>query len=63
MSKVEMINDIERQILAIEMNDRNIIGGAKAFHSGAQTFLKPAAAKKVAALNAKLDKLLDSCEG
>lgn len=62
MTVCEQIKEIERQILSIEMNEKNILGGSKAFYSGMQTFLKPAAKKKVAILNSKLDKLLDYCQ-
>lgn len=56
------IADIERQIAVIEHNSDSYIGGAKAYFSGRQTFLKPAAQRKVDSLNKKLDALLDSVE-
>lgn len=56
------IHDIELQIARIEHNAASYIGGDKAYHSGAQTFLKPAAQRKVDSLNKQLDKLLDSVE-
>lgn len=56
------IQSIELQIARIEHNADNYIGGSKAYHSGYETFLKPAAQRKVDALNKQLDKLLDSVE-
>ena len=58
----KQIADIERQIALIEHNADSYIGGAKAYYSGRQTFLKPAAQRKVDSLNKKLDALLDSVE-
>jgi uncharacterized protein Yka (UPF0111/DUF47 family) len=58
----QQIHSIELQIARIEHNADNYIGGAKAYHSGYQTFLKPAAQRKVDSLNKQLDKLLDSVE-
>lgn len=58
----EQIKAIEIQIAKIENNPDSVCGGAKAYFSGNQTFLKPAAQKKVDSLNAKLDKLLDTVE-
>jgi hypothetical protein len=58
----QQIQDIERQIALIEHTAANYIGGDKAYHSGHQTFLKPAAQRKVDSLNKKLDALLDSVE-
>ena len=37
------IYDIELQIARIEHNSDSYIGGARAYYSGNQTFLKPAA--------------------
>lgn len=56
------IRDIELQIARIEHNQDNYVGGSKAYHSGLQTFLKPAAQRKVDALNKQLDAVLDSVE-
>jgi len=56
------IYDIELQIARIEHNSDSYIGGAKAYYSGNQTFLKPAAQRKVDSLNKQLDALLDSVE-
>jgi antirestriction protein ArdC len=56
------IADIERQISIIERTAANYIGGDKAYYSGRQTFLKPAAQRKVDLLNKKLDVLLDIVE-
>ena len=58
----KQIADIERQIALIEHNADSYIGGSKAYFSGHQTFLKPAAQRKVDSLNKKLDALLDSVE-
>lgn len=58
----QQIHSIELQIARIEHNSNNYVGGDKAYHSGYQTFLKPAAQRKVDALNKQLDKLLDSVE-
>jgi hypothetical protein len=58
----KQINDIELQIARIEHTAANYIGGDKAYYSGNQTFLKPAAQRKVDSLNKKLDALLDSVE-
>lgn len=58
----QQIRLIEAQIAAIEHTASNVIGGSKAYFSGAQTFLKPAAQRKVDALNKKLDALLDAVE-
>lgn len=58
----QQIHSIELQIARIEHTSANYIGGDKAYHSGRQTFLKPAAQRKVDLLNKKLDALLDQCE-
>jgi hypothetical protein len=58
----QQIQNIERQIALIEHNADSYIGGSKAYHSGHQTFLKPAAQRKVDSLNKQLDALLDTVE-
>ena len=58
----KQIADLERQISIIEHTSTNYIGGDKAYYSGFQTFLKPAAQRKVDSLNKKLDALLDTVE-
>lgn len=58
----QQIADIERQIVVLEHNPDNYIGGSKAYFSGYQTFMKPAAQRKFDSLNKKLDALLDSVE-
>ncbi len=58
----EQIKALEIKIAQIENNPSSVCGGAKAYYSGNQTFLTQAAQKKVDALNAKLDALLDSVE-
>jgi len=57
------IKQVEREILRLEMNPDNVEGGAKAFHSGNRTTLKPAAQRKLDQLNKKLDDLLDKASG
>jgi len=56
------IKSLESQILRIEKDPDAVEGGAKAFHSGRQTTLKPAVKKKLDKLNQQLDKLLDQVE-
>ena len=58
----KLIADIEIQIARIEHHPDSYIGGDKAYYSGNQTFLKPAAQRKVDLLNKKLDAILDSVE-
>jgi hypothetical protein len=58
----KQIIDVERQISMIEHNASNYVGGDKAYHSGSQVCLKPAAQRKIDSLNKKLDALLDSVE-
>ena len=62
MTLAAQIADIELQIALIEHNADSYIGGSKAYYSGHQTFLKPAAQRKFDALNTKLDALLDTVE-
>lgn len=62
MTLVEQIKAIEMQISRIEHDANNVIGGSKAYHSGMQTYFKPAAQRKLDKLNAQLDALLDQCE-
>jgi hypothetical protein len=62
MTLAEQIRALEAAITRIEHDSSNVIGGDKAYHSGAQTFLKPAAQRKLAKLNKELDQLLDQCE-
>ena len=62
MTLAEQINALEAAIARIEHDSYNVIGGSKAYYSGAQTFLKPAAQKKLDKLNSELDRLLDQCE-
>ena len=59
MTYSEQIAELEKQILIIETNPDNVCGGMKAWSSGLQTYLKPGAEKKVAALNKKIAKLYD----
>lgn len=62
MTLVDQIKALEAAITRIEHDSSNVIGGDKAYHSGAQTFFKPAAQRKLAKLNKELDRLLDQCE-
>ena len=58
----QQIQDTEAAMLRLEHNPDNYIGGLKAYNSGRQTFLKPAAQKKLDKLSRQLDQLLDQCE-
>lgn len=49
------ITECLRKIEEIEMNPYNVVGGSGAFFSGKTTELTPAAKKRVAALNKKID--------
>lgn len=62
MTLADQIRALEAAITRIEHDSSNVIGGDKAYHSGAQTFFKPAAQRKLAKLNKELDRLLDQCE-
>lgn len=62
MTLAEQIQAVEAAIARIEHNADNVIGGSKAYYSGQQTFLKPAAQRKIDSLNKQLDSLLDQCE-
>jgi hypothetical protein len=62
MTKVEQIKLLEMQILRLEHNPDNVIGGLKAWNSGLTTYLKPSAQRTLDRLNKELDALLDQCE-
>ena len=62
MTTAQQIQALEAAIARIEHNPDSVIGGSKAFYSGMQTYLKPAAQRKLDKLNAQLDALLDQCE-
>lgn len=62
MTLAEQIRALEIAITRIEHDSSNVIGGDKAYYSGAQTFFKPAAQRKLDKLNSELDRLLDQCE-
>ena len=62
MSNYTKIAEIEKQILKMENNPNNVIGGLKSWNSGYEIEYKPAIAKKLQKLNKELDKLLDLCE-
>lgn len=57
---MQTVADLELKISIIESNPDNYIGGAKAYNSGKETFLKDAALKKIAALNKKIDRIYNS---
>jgi hypothetical protein len=59
---VQQIVLLEAEIIRLENNPDNVIGGLRAWNSGRKTYLKPAAQRKVDLLNKKLDALLDQCE-
>ena len=59
MTRPERIAELNKSILRIEHDYTNIIGGLKAWDSGRQTELKPAAQKKLDKLTRELDKLQD----
>lgn len=56
----DQVNELEMKIRIIEASPASYIGGSKSYFSGYTTYLKPAAQKKVDALNKKIEKLLDS---
>lgn len=62
MTLFEQITALEAAIARIEHNPDSVIGGSKAYYSGHQTCLKPAAQRKIDSLNKQLDALLDQCE-
>jgi hypothetical protein len=57
MATYEKIKAVELQISILERNADNYIGGFKAYISGYKTYLKPAAERKLATLNKKLNTL------
>lgn len=62
MTRAEQIKLLEMQILRLEHNPDNVIGGLKAWNSGLTTYLKPSAQRTLDRLNKELDALLDQCE-
>jgi hypothetical protein len=62
MTTAQQIQTLEAAIARIEHDPDSVIGGSKAFYSGMQTFLKPAAQRKIDSLNKKLNALYDQCE-
>ena len=62
MTLFEQITALEAAIARIEHNPDSVIGGSRAYYSGQQTYLKPAAQRKIDSLNKQLDSLLDQCE-
>jgi len=62
MTIFEQITALEAAIARIEHNPDSVIGGSRAYYSGHQTYLKPAAQRKIDSLNKQLNALLDQCE-
>jgi hypothetical protein len=62
MTLFEQITALEAAIARIEHNPDSVIGGSRAYYSGHQTYLKPAAQRKIDSLNKQLNALLDQCE-
>jgi len=62
MTRAEQIRELEAQAARIENNPDNVIGGEKAYYSGLETFLKPAAQRKLDKINQQLNALYDECE-
>ena len=62
MTLSEQITALEAAIARIEHNPDSVIGGSKAYYSGHQTYLKPAAQRKIDSLSKQLNALLDQCE-
>ena len=60
--KLEECTEIEKEILRIEANPYNVIGGLKAWNSGRTTELKPTVAKRLKALQKRLDQITDNFE-
>jgi hypothetical protein len=57
-----MTDEIEKEILRIESNPSNVIGGLSAWNSGRTTELKPAVAKRLKALQKRLDQITATFE-
>ncbi len=62
MTLTDKINNLEIQIAVLYRIPSNVIGGSKAYMSGKQTYLTPAAQRKADKLNAQLNALYDQCE-
>lgn len=62
MTTVDEIKRIESQILRLENNPDNVVGGIKAWNSGYEIQYKKSIESKLAKLNKQLDKLYDLCE-
>lgn len=60
MTRMDRINELEAAALRIQRNPDNIIGGLKAFNSGYETHLKPAAQRKLDKINSEMGILLDA---
>ena len=58
--KLEKCTEIEKQILRIEANPEHVLGGLKAWNSGRTTELKPVVAKRLKALQKRLDQITDN---
>ena len=59
MTRLERIAELNKSILRIEHDYTNVVGGLKAWDSGRETELKPAAKKKLEKLTRELDQLTD----
>jgi hypothetical protein len=59
MTRMDRINELEAAALRIQRNPDNIIGGLKAFNSGYETHLKPAAQRKLDKINSEMSVLLN----
>ena len=62
MTLTDKINNLEIQISILHRTPSNVCGGSKAYMSGKQTYLTPAAQRKADKLNAQLIALYDQCE-
>ena len=62
MTYSEQIAELEKQISIIEANPYNVIGGLKAWTSGRTTELRPVVAKRLKALQKRLDLITDTFE-
>lgn len=62
VSDLKDFNACIKAIELIEMDFVNTVGGQKAFFSGYGTEFTASAIKKIAAINAKIDKMFLGCE-
>ena len=59
VTSLKTYEDCDRAISKIESDHRNFLGGASAFNSGYQCYLKKGAEKKIEAIERRQQKLLD----